>query len=168
MWVLNNGRETPAGNEGQWIIRFQINMWAKEMIIPQSYGRGWLDRDDSCAFFPKGYEPSSIHCIMFERLSRRVTPDWTVIPFYILLPPSCISTWCALVLPVGIKKIFVGRFSHLALPVAVVTLGWCSPCLPQFPLWNDIALPHSILITEDLFPKTKNISLVKPFVGIDL
>lgn len=62
------------------------------------------------------------------------------------LPPCHFSLWRALVLPVSIKKIIRGRISLPALPLAMVSLGWRSPCLPQFPLWDDIYLPYSILI----------------------
>lgn len=154
-------------NPEQWKTNSSRKLGAMNYRIPNKYmrkgndhltilreevaGHGWL-----LCFFFQGMWALFLYIV----LCLRVLPwgnSWSNSDnLFCLLPPWHLSVGTVPVLPVGIKKILEERISCPPLPLAVVALGWCSPCLPQFSLWNDTDLSHGIHVVEDLFPKTTN------------
>lgn len=144
-------------NPEQWKTNSSRKLGAMNYRIPNKYvsegndhltilregvaGHGWL-----LCFFFQGMWALFLYIVLCLGVLPWSNSWLSSDDFFCLLPPCHFSVWSVPVLPVGIKKILGERISHSLLPLAVVALGCCSPCLPQFSLWIDTDLSHSIHI----------------------
>lgn len=131
-------------NPKQWKIKSSRKLGAMNYRIPNKYvsegndhhtvlsegvaGHGWL-----LCFFSQGMWALFLYIALHLRastLGSLLMELWWF--FYSYFHHAIFQLWQALVFAVGIKKISGERISYPALPLAVVALDWCSPCLPHF------------------------------------